>query len=153
MEAAAARRVRTVAAGAERPSLAAEVPHARVDRFGILRIEGEHRTAGREVRALERLRPGLAAVGGFENAALVGIAPEFSGRADVHGVRVGRVDGDLRDALRLLETDVGPVVAAIGRFVDAVTDGDAVARPRLAGPGPDRFRILRIDGDRADRLH
>src|SRR6185436_5301395 len=85
-------------------------------------------------------------------AALVAVAPQFSGRADVDGVAVGRVDGDLRDALGVLQADFGPVVAAVGGLVHAVPDGDAVARPGLAGAGPDRLRILRIDGDRADRL-
>ena len=37
-----------------------------------------------------------------------------------------------------VEAHVGPVVAAVGRFVDAVADRDAVARPRLAGARPRR---------------
>ena len=38
-----------------------------------------------------------------------------------------------------LQAHVGPVLAAVGRLVDAVADRDAVARPRLAGADPDVF--------------
>src|SRR5215210_9477202 len=152
MQAAAARRVGAFTAGAERPALAAEVPHAGVDSLLMLRVEGEHRAAGRGVRALQRLRPRLAAVAGLVNTALVGVAPELAGDADPDRVRVRRIDGDLGDALGVLEAHVRPVVAAVHGLVDALADGDAVARPRLAGAGPDRLRVLRIDGDGADRL-
>ena len=52
-----------------------------------------------------------------------------------------------------LEADIGPVLAAVGGLVDAVADGDAVARPGFAGAGPDGLRVRRIDGDGADGLH
>ena len=42
---------------------------------------------------------------------------------------------------------------AVGGFVDAIADRNAVARPCFAGAHPNSFRSLRIDGDRADRLH
>ena len=46
-----------------------------------------------------------------------------------------------------------PGLAAVGRFVDAVADRNAVARPRFARADPDVLRVLRIERDRADRLH
>ena len=49
--------------------------------------------------------------------------------------------------------DVRPGFAAIGRFVDSVADRNAVARPRFARADPDVLRILRVERDRADRLH
>src|SRR2546422_7961987 len=45
-EAGAAGGVGTVAPGAERPPLPAEVPHPGVDRLGVLRIERGQRTSG-----------------------------------------------------------------------------------------------------------
>ena len=51
------------------------------------------------------------------------------------------------------EADIGPVLAAVGRLVDAVADGDAVAHPGFAGTDPDVLRIRRIDRDGADGLH
>src|SRR4029078_8785898 len=97
--------------------------------------------------ALEDLVPRLAAVGGLVDAALVAVAPELAGDAELDVDGVGGVYEDLGDALGLFEAEVGPVVAAVGRLVDAVADGDAVARPGLAAADPDDFRGLRLDAD------
>src|SRR5437763_11071391 len=77
----------------------------------------------------------------------------MTGHADVHSVRVRRIDENLYDALGLLEPHVRPVVAAVRGLVDAVAHGDAVARPRFTRADPDRFRIGGIDRDGADGLH
>src|SRR5262249_33683745 len=134
------------------PALAAEVPHPGKQGLRILRIHRDHRAAGREVRALQDLRPRLAAVGRFVDAAVFAVGPQPSGSAGVDGVRLRRVDQDLRDPFRAPEADVGPVVAAVDRLVDAIADRDAVAGPGLAGSHPDDLGVLRVDRDRADRL-
>ena len=99
------------------------------------------------------LRQRLAAVGGLVDAALVVVVPEVSGSAGVDGVAVAGIDQDFGDALGIVQADIGPVLAAVGGFVDAVADGDAVADPGFAGAHPHVLGIGGIDGDGADGLH
>ena len=67
--------------------LAAHVPHGRVEHARILRIH-DHLGATGAVIAVEKLVPGLAAVGGLEDAALgVGI-PEMPEGAGIDGVAI-----------------------------------------------------------------
>ena len=113
-EAAAARRLGTVAARAECPTPAPEVPQACVNCLGVLRIERHGGAACGEIRAVQDLRPGLAGVRGLVQASLITVAPELSQRADIDNGRVGRVDDDLADAFGFLQSHVGPVVAAVG---------------------------------------
>src|SRR5712691_1000410 len=101
---------------------------------------------------VERFAPAFAAVGRFVNAAVLAVAPQFSRHADVNRVAVLRIDNNFRNALRILQPHVGPAVAAVRRLVDAVADRHAVARPRFAGSGPNRFRRLWINGHRANGL-
>src|SRR5207237_8256799 len=62
-------------------------------------------------------------------------------------------DHDLRDALRIVQTGVRPRLAAVGRFINSVTDGHAVSRPRLASSDPNVFCVLGIERNCANRLH
>ena len=78
---------------------------------------------------------------GLVNAALVVVVPQMAGRADQNVVAIRRIDQNFGDVLGIFQADVGPVLAAVGRFVDAVTDGHAVAHPRFAGADPNCFRI------------
>src|SRR5262249_17074463 len=125
-EAAAARRVGPVAAGAEGPALAAEIPETGEGEGGGLRIQRDPRAAGRPVRALQDERPGLAAVGGLVEAAVGAVRPELARHAGVDDVAVLRMDENPHDALGLLEAHVGPGLAAVGGLVDAVADRDRV---------------------------
>ena len=111
------------------------------------------RATRREISALEHERPVRAAVGRAIQAAIGAIAPEFARHARVDDVSVLRTHDDARDALAVRQPDVGPVVAAVGRFVDAVAHRDAVARPTLARADPHRVVMRRVERDRADRLH
>src|SRR5262249_41528680 len=138
--------------GAERPAFAAEIPHPGEDRLRVLPVHRDHRAARRSVRALQNLRPRLAAVRGLVEAALVTVAPKLARRADVDRVRVAPIYQNLCDAFGLLQSDVGPILAAVRGFVDAVANRDAVAGPCFAGADPDDFRVLRINRDRADGL-
>src|SRR5207244_12517920 len=97
----AAGRVGAVAPGAEGPPLPAEIPHPGEDRLRVLGIQRDHRAPGGGVSALEHFLPRLSAVRRLVDAALVAVAPELSGDARVHGVRLGWVDQDLGDALGL----------------------------------------------------
>src|SRR6266508_901841 len=151
-KAAATRRAGAFAARTEGPAFAAEIPHSGEDRLRALPVHRDHRTARRSVRALQNLRPCLAAVRGLVEAALVAVAPKLARSADVDRVRVARVYQNLCDAFGFLQSDVGPVLAAVRGFVDAVANRDAVARPRLARANPDHFGVLRINRDRADGL-
>src|SRR5262249_50665052 len=81
------------------------------------------------------------------------VGPELAGHAGVDDVRVLRVDDDPDDALGLLEPHVRPGLATVGGLVDAVADRDRVPRPGLAAADPDRLRVRRSVGDRADTLH
>ena len=145
--------VRAFAAGAERPAFAPEIPHAGEHHVGIrsgpcAMVEqpverfAPFRTSPRSCRRRSSCR-------GRDRANRSTACPARS----VNGVAVRRVDDDLRDALGVRQAHVRPGLAAVGRLVDAVADRDAVARPRFAGADPDVFRILRIERDRADRLH
>src|SRR5262249_61761785 len=127
------------ATGAERPAFASEIPHPGEDRLRILPVHRDHRAASRSVRALQNLRPRLAAVRGLVEAALVTVAPELARGANVDRVRVARIYQNLCDAFGLLQSDVGPILAAVRGFVDAVANRDAVAGPRFAPAHPADF--------------
>src|SRR5206468_156519 len=129
----AARGFRALAARAEGPALAAEIPQAGVERLGMLAVHRDRRASGREVRALEDQPPGLAAVAGLVQAAMGAVAPKLARHGGVHDVRMGRVDDDLGDALRFRQSHAGPVVTTVGGPVDPIANRDAVAGPRLAG--------------------
>ena len=77
----------------------------------------------------------------------------MSRRADQHIVSIARIDQNLRDMLAVFQSDIGPVLAAIGRLVNSIADRDAVAHPGFAAAHPNRLRIRRINRHRADRLH
>ena len=95
--------------------------------------------------------PGLAAVGALEDAALFAGHAVFAERRDEDDVRVGRMDADLRDRLRLAEADVRPRLAGVRRLVDAVAGLDVAADARLPHPDEHDVRIGFRDRDRADR--
>ncbi len=88
-----------LAAGAERPGGAPELPHARVEDRRILRIDGEIGAAGVGVD-VEHPFPGLAAVGRLVDAALLVAVPQVAGGANPDRIAVRRVHLDAGDALR-----------------------------------------------------
>ena len=153
IEAAARRLVRTLPAGAEGPALAPEVPQGREQLVRVLRVDGQGRAARGQVRTLQDLAPGHAAVGGLVEAPVGGIAPQPSGDAGIDRVGIARVDDDLRDPLRVRQAHVLPGVAAVGGLVDAVADGDGVAGPGLPRTHPVGVRMVGIEGDGPDGLH
>src|SRR5262249_11877773 len=113
----------------------------------------ERGAAGREIRSLQDEAPGLAAIARLVDAAVRAVAPELAGYAGIDCIARFGVDQDPDDVLGLAKPHVRPVLAAVGRLVNAVADGDGVAHPGFSGPHPDVLRLRRIDRDRADRLH
>src|SRR5882724_9933448 len=118
-----------------------------------MRTHRNHRTACGSIAALQDFDPGLAAVCCLVDAALVAIAPQLSWRTGVNDVAVFRIDQDFRDALGIAQAHVVPVLAPVGRLIDAIAYANTVPRPGFTGTDPNGFRCLRIDGDGADRLH
>src|SRR5205085_1894779 len=145
--------VRTFAAGTERPAFPPKIPHAGEENVRIVRIHRDPRRAGRRVPALQNLVPGLAAIRCFVEAPIGRIAPERSRHRRVNRVAARRTDDDFRDAFRVRQPGEIPSLAAVDRFINAVADRHAVARPAFTGADPDVLRIFRIEGDGADRLH
>ncbi len=129
-EKSAARRVvRRFAAGAISPALAPKIPEPGEKNVRVGRIHRDGRGAGREIGTFQNEVPGLAAVGRFVEAAIGRIAPERARHRRVNRVAAFRTNDDLRNAFRVGQTRFVPGLAAVGRFVDAVADRDAVARP------------------------
>ena len=92
----------------------------------------------------QHARPGLAAVGGAIDAALLLRAGQAAERAGEDDVGVGRIDDDASDAAGFIEAHVGPGVAGVGGFVDAVAHHvDVADGPGFAGSGPDDVWIRR----------
>ena len=105
------------------------------------------------VRAAQNLLPGFTAVGGLEDAALVVVIPQVAGGANENGIAVLWIDQDFGDVLGIFQADAGPVLSAVGRFVDAISDRNAVPHPGFAGADPHRLGIGRINREGADGLH
>ena len=152
-QSAAGRLVRTITAGAERPSFATKIPQAREHLVRISRIERDGRGAGGKVRALQHEVPIFAPVRRFVETAIGRIAPERAGHGRVNGVAVFRADDNLRHALRIGQARAGPRFTAVHGFVNSVAHRNAVARPRFARSDPNVLRIFRVERDRANRLH
>src|SRR5262249_11900666 len=130
---------------AAREAVAAHAVTGRIEDVRLLRVDCDVDEAGVLVEELDLL-PGLAAVRGLVDTALLVRPPETSQGGNVDGVWVLRVNDDAADVVRFLQAHVLPGFAAVGGLVDAVAPGDAVARVRLARPHPDDLRVRRGDG-------
>src|ERR1700742_3581824 len=76
----------------------------------------------------------------------------MSSSADQNRVAVFGVDQDLGDVLAVFETKVGPILAAVGGFVDAITHRNTVASPGFSGTRPNDTGIRVINGHGPNRL-
>ena len=139
-------------AGTERPRLATEIPHRGEQGPGRLRIHREHAATRGEIGAGEHLAPALAAIIRLIHAAFGAIVPQVAGHAGVDCIAIRGIDQDFGDALGILQPHIGEVLAAIGRFINAVAHGNAVARPTLSRARPDILWIGRVDRNRAHGL-
>ena len=138
------------AAAVEAPRRAPALVRRGVEHVRVRRVHHDIGEAGVVVDEV-RVRPGLAAVGRLEQAAL-GVRPEqVAERGDVDDVRILRVDDDAADALGFLQPDVLERLAGVGRLVDAGAERRALAVVRLAGADVDDVGVGRRDRDVADR--
>ncbi len=115
------------------------------DRVWILIIHRDVVHAGVGID-IEDLVPGLAAVGGFEDAALFVGSPETACGSDIHDVRIGGMDEDPADVVGFLESHVNPGLAAVLRLVHTVAPRGTLAVVRLARPDPDGVGFRGSDG-------
>ncbi len=111
------------------------VVHGGVEHVGVAEVDGQvYRAAGLIDEQL--FPPGAAAIGSLEDAAfLVGSAQVSQGR-DPDDVRVGGMDDDAGDVLRIAQAHIGPGVAAVGRLVDSVAPVGAARQGIVAGSYP-----------------
>ena len=102
--------------------------------------------------AAKDARPRHATVSGLVQATLAPAVPCRTLRRDIGHVAVLRVDDDAPDVLRLLETDVLPGRTTVDRLEHAVAVAHRALVVVLTRAHPDHVRVVRIDGDRADRV-
>ena len=134
----------------ESPRRALHVPQRRVQDARIARIHRDVDRAGGVVDEQHAL-PRLAAVGRAIDAARRVLAARVAHRRDEHAVGIARVDDDARDVPRVVEAEVRPRLAGVGRAIHAVAVGPVFAQVGLAAADVDDVRIGRRDRDRADR--
>ena len=130
--------------------IALAFPGGKHEGFGIARMHDEIHDASLLVE-MPNTQPFFSAVRGLEQAAFFVGAIETAEGADVDDVGILGVDDDFADLEGELQAHVFPGLAAVGGLVDAVAEGDAVARVGLAGADPDDMAIAGRDGDSADR--
>lgn len=106
-------------------------PCGGVERIGVLGIEADIQRAGSLIY-VEHLAPGLAAIGGFVDAAFLAGHPDFAERGDPDGVWIGGVDARTADGVGFFQPQVLPGFALVIAAVDAVAVGDVSAQGVLA---------------------
>src|SRR5438132_4662334 len=144
-----AEETRSGPAGDELPRPPDRLPESRIDDPRIVRIDRQIARPGVLV-AVEHALTGLASVARSADAALGGRSARLPAGRAVRGVRILRVDADLTDVARLLEPEMRPGLAGVGRPVDDITVRDVAADAALAHSNIDDVRIGQGDGDAAN---
>src|SRR5262249_31476430 len=124
-------------------NVAAALPGGGEHHVGVVRRLGNVGSAGVFADGEDGL-PGLAAVGGFVEAAVAAGAPERTLRSDEDYVGIAGIDENPADVLALFESHVTPGFAAVVGAVDAVSIADAALGVVFAGADPDSRRIAWI---------
>ena len=122
---------------AARESIATHFVGSGVERIAIAWIHHQVDRAGIGVDR-QTMRPRQSAVHRLKNAALLIGTPQMPQRRDVHHVRIPRIDTNSSDVLRIFETQVLPVLAAIGGFVNSIAPGNTGSRVGFSGAYPNR---------------
>ena len=139
-------------AGSEEPRPSTKIVHCREQFQGVRGVHDQISGAGFFVD-IQDLLPRFAAVLRPVDAALRVLAPFPAHCRRVSDVRVGGVEDDPVDPLGRLEPHVGPGLAPVQRFVDAVSHRHAVAGIPFAGSHPDNVGARLEHCDRADSGH
>ena len=100
----------------------------------------------------QSVAPGLATIGGLEQAALLARREEIPHRRDPDDVGVRRMGGDASNVPGIAESHVRPRLPRVGALVDAVAPGRALPIRALARADPEDVGIGLEDRDRADRV-
>ena len=100
---------------------------------------------------VEHLLERRAAVGRAIDAALLVRTVGMTEGRDEQPVGILRVDGDVRDLLRVAQTEVRPRPAGVGRLVDAVAGREVGTMEAFPAADVDDVGVGRRDGDGADR--
>ena len=116
------------------------LPDRCIDHTRIVGVHGQVDGA-RPVAFVEHLFPGIPAVAGPEDAALIVGSKRVAQGSHVHQVRVLRMDPDPGHVARVRQADVLPGLAAVGGLVYTVAVGDVVADAALAGPYVDHVGV------------
>src|SRR5262249_26015288 len=132
------------------PGLAKIVVHAGVNDVRISAIEAYVARSGRRAD-VEHTLPGSAGIGRTEDTALFVRTPGMPQRSREDNSWIFRIDDNAREALRIAQSEMLPVAASIGRLVDPVTYGCAVAWKAFPGSDVDHVRIVRRQRNRAHR--
>ncbi len=138
------------AAAGHAPEGAAGLPDGREKHAGIV---GVHRQVGGSgVLTLgQHVLPRLAAIGGAKNTTLLAGSEGVTEGRDVDDIRVAWMDPDPGDMPRILEPQMRPGLAGVGRPVHAVAVADVQPDAGLAHPGVDHVRVRGGDLDGAYR--
>ena len=107
-----------------------------IKRVRALRIDGDVGNTGVLIDE-ERLRPGNAAVGGFEYAAFFVRPPKMAQRRNVDDIGIGRMNDNAADVTGFLKAHVRPGAAGVHGFINSVAPRRALAIVRLAGAHPE----------------
>lgn len=116
--------------------------------IGIARVHDDFGDAGVFADGEDGF-PGLAAVGGFVEAAVAAGRPKGTLGGDIDDLGIARVNKNSLDVLGVFQAGAGPGLAGIGALVDAVAEADAAQGLVFAGAEPDDVGVLGINGDAA----
>ncbi len=94
-------------------AVAADLPGGDVEGFGVRGVK-RHVDGARILADVEDAAPGLAAIDGFEQAAVATWTPHMAERSHVGGVRIAGVDEDPADMAGVAQPAIQPGFAAIG---------------------------------------
>ena len=133
------------------PRALANFPHGGVDDIGIRRIDLDVGAAGVFVLRNNFL-PVLAAIGRTVKAALFAGTVRVAEDGGENPVWIARIDGERGDLLAVAKAEMGPGLARVGGFVDAVADGEIGAMQSFAAGDINDVGIGGSDRDGADGL-
>ncbi len=141
-------------AAAERVRIPLRLPDRDVDLTRVLRVH-RHIDRASPVADVQDPFPGLTAVGCPEDATFIIRSPGMPERGNVDDVSVLRVYPHPPDVPGVLQTNIFPAPAAVGRLVDPVAMRDIAADGRLTGTDVDHIRVglSNRDGANGGCLH